>query len=62
VACAQNLTPAEVDEMMAEVDEDGTGQIDFEEFMVPPSPINTTVFRPRPPHLFSVSPNPAWHP
>merc|ERR1711939_842822 len=32
-ALGENLTPPEVDEMMAEVDEDGSGQIDFDEFL-----------------------------
>lgn len=32
-ALGENLTATEVDEMMAEVDEDGSGQIDFDEFL-----------------------------
>merc|ERR1712100_797365 len=32
-ALGENLTSGEVDEMMAEVDSDGSGQIDFEEFL-----------------------------
>merc|ERR1712100_36646 len=32
-ALGENLTANEVDEMMAEVDEDGSGQIDFDEFL-----------------------------
>merc|ERR1712025_801952 len=32
-ALGENLSANEVDEMMAEVDEDGSGQIDFDEFL-----------------------------
>lgn len=32
-ALGENLSPVEVDEMLAQVDEDGSGQIDFEEFL-----------------------------
>lgn len=32
-ALGENLTANEVDEMLAEVDEDGSGQVDFDEFL-----------------------------